>query len=256
MEWTSRERESQYGLLFQWCVCGLYALLRPKQMSLFSLSLYGELNIFSFEFFIRYIIKFIFIINLSRYIADIFLKKNLLKFRISDHAALFLDGEKQCFLPRRGNVTENDGGLCLIAWLDARPVEVWWGGVGAYTHKQKQRTANQIESIGCGKSLIQSWCFCPFTPLFVVTVIKTVKGSLAPALFAHSFWPSVCFTRAMLGREWFGTVVNVLCLARWIILFLYYSFNYRQDCRNMAQCHCKHYCQFVTGWELEDFWRY
>lgn len=51
------------------------------------------------------------------------------------------------------------GGLCLIAWLDARPVAVGclgWGGVGAYTHKQKQRTANQIESIGCGKSLIQS----------------------------------------------------------------------------------------------------
>lgn len=51
--------------------------LRLKQMSLFSLSLYGELNIFSFEFFIRYIIKFVFIINLSRYIADIFFKKKI-----------------------------------------------------------------------------------------------------------------------------------------------------------------------------------
>lgn len=45
------------------------------------------------------------------------------------HATLFLDGGKQCFLPRRGNVTENDGGLCLIAWFDARPVAVGWGHI-------------------------------------------------------------------------------------------------------------------------------
>lgn len=84
MEWTSRERESQYwSTISVMCVWSTstrppfindLVSLRPKQMSLFSLSLYGELNIFSFEFFIRYIIKFIFIINLSRYIADIFLK--------------------------------------------------------------------------------------------------------------------------------------------------------------------------------------